>query len=278
MANTSVFILAPDFPKLEDCEMIAGPYAESLPAAKRMGYDGVEIVMGDAEKFDARAFKALLQQHGLKVSAINSGGVQYIFQASLVNADKQKMEFSLEQLKTNIRHCQQLGCIQQVGVARGYAVPGRSMRWFKDCLVDVLKEAAAYASELGVPMVFEYTNRFEINTINTGAEAREIVERVGSSNLGILIDTYHSWLEDPDVYQNIRDLNGYVRHFHLHDSNRGAAMIAGGENDFDRILDTCRQIGYHGWFSDGLLTMNYREDELRRSTSTLRQLYGKHHL
>jgi sugar phosphate isomerase/epimerase len=74
MANTSVFILAPDFPKLEDCEMIAGPYAESLPAAKRMGYDGVEIVMGDAVKFDAGAFKALLQQHGMKVSAINSGG------------------------------------------------------------------------------------------------------------------------------------------------------------------------------------------------------------
>jgi D-psicose/D-tagatose/L-ribulose 3-epimerase len=152
------------------------------------------------------------------------------------------------------------------------------MRWFKDCLVDVLKEAAAYASQLGVPMVFEYTNRFEINTINTGAEAREIVERVGSPNMGILIDTYHSWLEDPDVYQNIRDLNGHVRHFHLHDSNRGAATIAGGENDFDRILDVCGQIGYHGWFSDGLLTMKYGEEELRRSTSTLRQLYEKHNV
>src|SRR2546421_11932907 len=104
MAKTSVFILAPDFPKLEDCDMIAGPYAESLPAAKRMGYDGVEIAMGDAEKFDPDAFQALLHEHGLKVSAINSGGVQYIFQASLVNADKQKMQFALEQLKTNIRH------------------------------------------------------------------------------------------------------------------------------------------------------------------------------
>lgn len=278
MGQTSVFILSPDFPKLEGCEMIAGAYADSLAAASRMGYDGVEITMGDPEKFDVSAFQALLREHGLKVSAINSGGIQYLFQASLVNADTSKMEFALEHLKCSIRHCQQLACMQQVGVARGFAVPGRSMRWFKDCLAEVLKETCAYAAGLGVPMVFEYTNRFEINTINTGAEAREIVDRVDSPNLGILIDTYHSFLEDPDVCQNIRDMNGRVRHFHLHDSNRGAAIIAGGENDFEGIIRTCGQTGYHGWFSDGLLTMQYSEDELRRSTSTLRQLYRKHNV
>src|SRR5207249_3582156 len=170
MAQTSVFILAPDFPELEGSEMLGGAYAQSLSTAKRMGYDGAEIVMG---------------------------------------------------------------------------VPGRPMRWFKDCLVDVLREAAAYAAQLQVAMVFEYTNRFEINTINTGVEAREIVDQVGSSNLGILIDTGHSFLEDPDVYQNILDLNGRVWHFHLHDSNGGAAIVGGGENDFDRIMQVCRQIGYH---------------------------------
>jgi sugar phosphate isomerase/epimerase len=276
MAHTSVFIQAPDFPKLEGCEMIAGAYAESLSAAKRMGYDGVEIILGDPGQFDVRAFKALLQEHNLKVSAINSGGIQYLFKGALVSANEQQMEFALEKLRGSIRHCQQLGCIQQVGVARGFAVRGRPMRWFKDCLVDVLREAAAYAARFDVTMVFEYTNRFEINTINTGAEAREIVDRVGSPNLGILIDTGHSFLEDPDIYENIRDLNGRVWHFHLHDSNGGAAIIGGGENDFDRILQVCGEIGYHNWFSDGLITLKYPEEELRRSTATLRQLYTKY--
>lgn len=276
MAYTSVFILAPDFPEQEGYRMLAGAYAESLSAAKRMGYDGVEIIMGDPDRFDVSAFKALLREHNLKISAINCGGIQYMFKASLVNADARKMEFALEKLKSYIRHCQQLGCIQQVGVARGFAVPGRPMRWFKDCLVDVLKEAAAYAAQLQVTMVFEYTNRFEINTINTGVEAREIVDRVGSPNLGILIDTGHSFIEDPDVYENIRDLKDYVRHFHLHDSNGGAAIIGGGENDFDRIMQVCGEIGYHNWFSDGLITLKYPEDEVRRSTSTLRRLYHEY--
>ena len=90
------------------------------------------------------------------------------------------------------------------------------------------------------------------------------------------MDTYHSFLEDPDIYQNIRDLNGHIRHFHLHDSNRGAALIAGGENDFDRIVEACGKIGYHGWFSDGLLTLQYSEAQLRQSTAGLKCLYDKY--
>src|SRR5690349_18630001 len=152
MAHFSVFILTPDFPEVEDCEMINGSYAQSLAAASGMGYDGVEIIMGDPDRFDAGAFKGLLDEHGLEVSGINCGGIQYLFKAALVDADTQKMEFAFEKLKGYIRHCQALGCLQQIGVARGFAVPGRSMRWFKDCLVDVLKRAAEYAAGLGVPI------------------------------------------------------------------------------------------------------------------------------
>lgn len=276
MAKTSVFVAAPDFPALDGCEMLSGPYADSLATAKRLGFDGVEIVMGDPAEFDAGQFKDLLREHGLGISAINSGGIQYKLKAALVDADAQKAEFALEKLKHNIRHCQTLGCLQQVGVARGFAVRGRPMRWYRGCLVEVLTEAARYASELQVEIVFEYASRFEINTVNTGAEAREIVDRVGRSNVGILIDTGHSFLEDPDVYQNILDLKDYVRHFHLHDSNGGGALIGGGETDFDRVMETCGGIGYRNWFSDGLFTAKYTDEEVRRSTNGLRQLYEKH--
>jgi D-psicose/D-tagatose/L-ribulose 3-epimerase len=278
MARTSVFILADDFPELSGCAMLSGSYAQSLAAAKRMGYDGVEVVLGDPAVFDPAAFQALLREHDLAISAINSGGIQYKLESALVTADRSQGECALEKLRHSIRHCQALGCLQQVGVARGFAVPGRPMRWFKDCLVEVLKDATRYAAERGVELVLEYTNRFEINTINTGAEAREIVDRVGASNLGILIDTGHSFLEDPDVYQNILDLRDYVRHFHLHDSNGGAALIGGGEIHFDRIMETCGRIGYRRWFSDGLHTTTYSEDDIRRSTSGLRRLYEQYGL
>ncbi|MEW5979399.1 MAG: sugar phosphate isomerase/epimerase family protein [Acidobacteriota bacterium] len=278
MAFTSVFVLTPDFPEVSGCQMIGGAYDKSLATAKRLGYDGVEITMGDPDRFDVQRFKRLLQDQSLKVSAINSGGIYYLLKASLVNGSEADTELAFEKLRSNIRHCHELGCLQQVGVVRGFAVAGRPMRWFKDCLVEVLRAAAAYAAQLQVRMVFEYTNRFEINTINTGAEAREIIDRVGSDNVGLLIDTGHSFIEDPDLYQNIRDSKDYVQHFHLHDSNGGPAVVAGGENDFERIMEVCGEIGFHGWFSDGLHTLSYPEEELRRSTSTLKRLYQRYAL
>ncbi len=278
MAKTSVFVLTPDFPAVDGCDMIGGSYPEAIALAKRFGYDGVEITMGDPDKFDVAAFRKSLAEHGLQVSAVNSGGINYLFKSALVSGDPGVAEFAFGKLKGYIRICGELGCLQQVGVARGFAVPGRPMRWFKDLLVDVLKAAASYAAERNVNMVFEYTNRFEINTINTGAESREIVDRVGSPNLGMLVDTYHSHLEDPDVYQNLLACNGRVRHFHLHDTNGDPAIVGRGEHNWDRILETCAAIGYRGWFSDGLFSMKYSEDELRRSTSTLRELYRKHGL
>jgi sugar phosphate isomerase/epimerase len=275
MAATSAFILSPDFPSLPEYSMLCGEYRESVRRARQLGYDGVEIIMGDPRRFDPVAFHEILEREGMALSAINCGGVEYMFQASLVNADPGKADLALEYLMASIRHCRDLGCIQQIGVARGHAVPGRPMRWFKDRLVEVLRTVAAYARVLGVGIVFEYTNRFEINTINTAVEALEIVERVASPNVGILIDTYHSYLEDPDVCQSIRLLRDHVRHFHLHDSNGGGALIGGGENRFDDILKSCAEIGYRGWFSDGLRTLQYTEEEVARSTHGLRDLYAE---
>jgi len=125
VAQTSVFILTPDFPAVEGGQIIGGSYDDAIAAAKGMGYDGVEITMGDPDKFNSDAFQASLERHGMKVSAINSGGIEYLFHLALVHEDARKAESAMAILKHNIRHCHRLGCMQQIGVARGFAVPGR---------------------------------------------------------------------------------------------------------------------------------------------------------
>lgn len=76
MAATSVFVLAPDFPELDGAQMLGGPYETSLRRAAELGYDGVELIMGDPDAFDSGSFQTLLHQHGLKISAINCGGIE----------------------------------------------------------------------------------------------------------------------------------------------------------------------------------------------------------
>jgi sugar phosphate isomerase/epimerase len=272
MVKTSLFICTPDFLLADAGSLPAGKLEDSVELAKRFGYDGVEVVIGDPEIFDVEKFEKILLEKQMTVSAINSGGIEYIFQSSLVNADPKEEEDSFKKLQSIIRLCSRLKCLAQVGVSRGKAIPGKPITYFKSKLVAILKDLATYAEKLNVNLVLEYTNRFEINTINNFAEARDIVDRVGSQNLGILLDTYHSYLEDPDVYETVFNARDYVKHFHLHDSDQGPAGASNGVLDFEKFMRILKQINYSGYLSDGLLTTKLPEEQVLRSTSFLKDM------
>lgn len=278
MVNTTLFILAQDFPQQADLAIPNGPYDESVALAKRLGYDGIELIPGDPDLVDVDALATALERHGMKISAINSGGINYVLKISLVNKDPANEKVAFQKLQTLIRHSKRLGCLQQVGVARGFAIHGVSNEQFKDRLVGIMKDACDYAIEQGVEIVFEYTNRLEINTINNINEALEIIDRTAKPNLGMLLDTGHSWLEDRDVYESLQRAKGYLRHVHLHDSDQGPPGASKGVIDFDRVIRIFKQIGYSGSVSDGLMTCALPEEQVMRSSSYLLAKLTEHGL
>lgn len=278
MVKTSVFVLSPDIKAIEDCEILNGELAYTVEKAKYLGYDAVEIDIGDPDIFDTDSAIEILKEKEMGISVVNSGNINYAFNVSLVNADPKKEQKAFEMLQGIIRVSSKMGCITQVGVSRGVAIPGKPVPYFKSKLVAVLKDACDYASKLGANLVLEYTNRFEINTINTFEEARDIIDRVGKSNLGMLIDTYHSYLEDPDVYDTIRAAKDYVKHFHLHDSDRGPAGASDGVLDFELIMRILKSIGFNGYLSDGLLTLKVPEEQTLRSTAFLKDMIRAYQL
>jgi len=267
MIETSVFVVAPDFPELDDWTMLMGDMDHSFSRAKALGYDAVEIVMGDPDRFDVNQCANLLQRHGLKPAAINSGGIHYFFQAALVHEQTAKQQMAMIKLEKILQIASRLGCLVQIGVVRGDAWRGLGMPAYRRRLVSVLREVIQIATDLGVEMVLEYTNRWEINTLNTFDETRDIVDRVGSSQLGILLDTGHSFIEDdPDVYSTLLRARGYVKHLHFHDGDNGPAGLKKDLIDFDRIFDVLGEIGYCGFLSDGLKTTALPEDVIQQST------------
>lgn len=282
MINLSLFIASPDFQDHEGQTMelteLCGPIEESIQAAKRLGYDAVELMTGDPESVDAGKIASVLARHGMKMSAINSGGLKYMFDAGLVHADPQVAEKTFSRYQSIIRLAGQLGCLAHVGVARGSALEGKPLWYYRDQLVEVLRAACDYARQFGVSIVLEHTNRFEHNTIYTSGEAIDVIDRVNRSNLGLAIDTYHAYLEEQDVYEAIRRAKGYVKYLHLHDSDRGPAGASNGELDFDRIFAVLKEIGYSGFVADGLLTTMLPEEQIVQSTSALRSLISKHGL
>jgi hypothetical protein len=59
-----------------------------------------------------------------------------------------------------------------------------------------LKPVADYAGQQGIELAIEPLNRFETDFINTVEQGLELIDRIGASNVGLLLDTFHMNIEE----------------------------------------------------------------------------------
>jgi sugar phosphate isomerase/epimerase len=85
------------------------------------------------------------------------------------------------------------------------------------------------------------------------AEGLELIEQVGAANLGLLLDTFHMNIEEPDILASMRRARDRLFHFHVADSNRRYA--GGGHLDFTTILETLQDLEYTGFVSGEFLPL-----------------------
>jgi len=72
----------------------------------------------------------------------------------------------------------------------------------------------------------------------------EVVDAVGSPSLGVLLDTFHTNIEERDPAAAIRACAGHLTHFHACGCDRGAP---GGDHiDWAAIAAALRETGYEG--------------------------------
>jgi D-psicose/D-tagatose/L-ribulose 3-epimerase len=91
-----------------------------------------------------------------------------------------------------------------------------------DRLVEGLKPLADYAGEHGIRLAVEPLNRFETSFLNTAAQTMEVVDRVDSAAVGVLLDTFHMNIEEKDQSAAIRLVGDKLAHFHACGNDRGA--------------------------------------------------------
>ena len=80
--------------------------------------------------------------------------------------------------------------------------------------------------------------------INTAWQARELIERIGSGNIFIHLDTYHMNIEEKGAANGILAAREYLKYIHLSESDRGTP----GEGccDWDEIFATLAAINFKG--------------------------------
>ena len=220
------------------------PIIEDL---KKTGYDGVEVPMfeGDPEHF--RKLGARLRDVGLEATGV---GIMPGGGKSAVSADAAEREGALQHMRWLSDCTEALGANLVAGpfhqplgefTGRGPTVEE------SDRLVEVQKQASAYAAKAGVRISIEPLNRFECYMLNTAQQAAEVVKRVDAPNFGYLYDTFHFNIEEDSIVDVIPATIGQINHVHISENNRG--VPGAGHIDFASVFKALKAAGYDGWMT-----------------------------
>ena len=148
----------------------------------------------------------------------------------------------------------------------------------KGQILDFLRDAAPMAEAAGVTIAIEPLNRGECNILNGVAEASGYAREVGSPGVKVLVDSYHSWLEDEPPAEIEADV-GLIRHVHVADKegrvapgeSGGGGDVAGRYREFFGVL---KRGGYDGRISiEG--KVDFEVDALRRTLGFLKEQWDR---
>ena len=211
----------------------------TIPAAAAYGMDFIEIALLNTAIVDAGHTRALLDRHGMR--AVCSLGLPKGKWASV------NPEGAVEHLKDALDKAAEMGAEALSGVTYGgigerTGVPPTQAEY--DNIARALTEAARHAKARGLLLGIEPVNRYENHLLNTGWQARDMIERVGADNLFIHLDTYHMNIEEKGAANGILDAREHLRYIHLSESDRGTP--GEGTCDWDEIFAALAAIGFRG--------------------------------
>jgi sugar phosphate isomerase/epimerase len=247
-----------------------GDFETNVAKIAALGYDGVELAVRDPKLVNAGELERVVARHGLAVPAIGTGQAWGEEGLSFTSADPAVREAAIARICSHIPLAECLGATVILGLIRGMTPPGQTREQSMAFLVKAIGRCAEAAAGTGVRFALEPMNRYETDLVHTAAEGLELVERVGADSFGLLLDTFHMNIEEPDIGSSIRGCGGRIFHFHVADSNR--RHPGAGHLDFASILATLAATGYDGFVSGEFLPWPDADRAAQRAIEHLRGL------
>lgn len=213
---------------------------------KEWGYDGVEPFITPDEPANIPALRATLDRLGLERTTCTV----LPRDASLASYDAAIRANGVAYLKKCIDRTAELGAHVICGPmhsALGFMTGNRRTEKEWNWTVKGLRTVAARAEKRGVTVCIEPLNRFETYFLNTLEDAARMVEEVGSPNVKIHFDTFHSNIEEKHQAEALRSAAKHVGHVHISENDRG--IPGTGHVDWKGVFKVLKETGYDGWLT-----------------------------
>lgn len=233
--------------------LLSGSFPERMQKAAHLGYDGVELMVVHPNELRVEEIHTQVSEAGLEVAAIATGAIYMTDQLTLLASDPELSRQAASRLDTLIDLAAALEApIVTIGSFRGRLAWAGGPK-AREKLIEILRKSADKAKRQGVRLVLEPLNRYEGDIVVTAEGGLTLIEEVGHSHLGLLLDTYHVNIEESSLTTPFRQTMkaGRLWHVHLGDSNRLAP--GQGHLDFASIVATLQESGYQGYLSAELL-------------------------
>ncbi len=237
-----------------------------------LGYDGVELALRDTSQVQVQQIKQRLAATGLQVPCISTGQVFAADHLSFTHPDVVVRDRAVERIIDMIRLASEFNAKVNIGRVRGmiHAEDGPDMA--RQLYIGCVCRCADIAEPLGVELLVEPVNRYEVNFINNCTQGLELVRESGLRGVRLMPDTFHMNIEDTsfrDALLLARDFIGYI---HVADSNRLAP--GWGHIPFDEIFGVLGNIGYNDWVTVEILPEPDPDSAAQQAVQFLRSRFA----
>ncbi len=221
-----------------------GELFDGMKMAKELGYDAVELALRDPESLNVETLELMLKDLNIGVSAIGTGRAYTEEGLSLSSDNDEVRHKAIQRIKAHIRLARELRCFVIIGLMRGNPTDPRKAY---PLLAESLSELDSYAKANGVKLLLEPINPQETSLLNTVSQTYEFIKLHDYRNVGLLVDTYHMYRTEEDMFRSIEEHSDLVWYVHVADHDRDVPGT--GEIDFQQLFNTLRGIGYDGYVS-----------------------------
>ncbi len=217
-----------------------------LTKVKNMGYDIIEIAVEDKNIIDWTFIKEVAKDLDLKITISGAFGQERDISSTNPAYRKLGKEYIIDCIKiAEDVESPIFGGPVYSAVGKTRLVSPEQKKQERAWCVETLIEISEIASDYGVVVGLEPLNRFETDMVNTVDQALSIVREVGSPNLKIVLDTFHSNIEEKDIPASVRKIGKELLcHVQGNESDRGTPGT--GHLEWEGIRDALNEIGYDG--------------------------------
>ncbi len=251
-------------------EEVESKFSSLCEFLKFLTYDGIELSLLEPEKIDVKKIVEIKDSYSFEIPSIGTGGTFVRLGYSLGHIDDIIRRKAIERIERYAEFASETQSKVVIGLIRGRYNQESSPKKEKANIVTSLKECCRVAENIGVGLIFEPINSFEVDSYNTISESIELIRELGFDNIKLLIDSFHINLEEDlgFVWDYIKEISDLIGHVHLADCTRRAPGT--GHFDFKNFLSILKEAGYNGYASIETIMKPSFEEVARTSIEYLR--------